>query len=90
MDQVLNMTPVEVIKRLYEVAIVACRRHDLQLARKAVNELINGLNFDYDVARDLYRLYDYAKAEMRKGNYDEAVRVLGDLRGAWVEAFKLE
>jgi flagellin-specific chaperone FliS len=84
------MSPVEVIKRLYEVAIVACRRQDLSLARKAVNELINGLNFDYDVAHSLYRLYDYAKAEMRKGNYDEAVRVLGDLRGAWVQAFKLE
>ena len=91
MGQIVNMTPVEVIKRLYEVAIVACRKQDIVLGRKAINELIRGLNFEYaEIATGLFRLYDYAKRMMRKGDYDEAARVLTELRSAWVEAFKLE
>ncbi|MCU0412197.1 MAG: flagellar protein FliS [Bacteroidetes bacterium] len=90
-EQVLNMSPVEVIKRLYEVAITACRKQDADLSRRAINELIAGLNFEYEeIAIGLYKLYDYSKRCIRQGNFDEAAGILDELRATWVQAFKLE
>jgi flagellin-specific chaperone FliS len=90
-EQYLNLSPVEVIKKLYDVAILACKKHDKTLANKAVTELIVGLNFDYqDISVGLYRLYQYVKHCLRQENYDEAENVLNELRGTWMEAFHLD
>ena len=90
-EQVLNMSPLEVIKRLYEVGIIACRKNDSALGRKVLNELIAGLNFEHEeIAVGLYRLYDYSKRCIREGKMEEAAHILDELRGTWVEAFKLE
>lgn len=89
-EQLLNLSPVEVIHKLYGVAIQAIKKNDVHLANRAVNELIAALNFEYqDVALSLYRLYQYAKHCLRKGNHDDAAEVLEELRAAWREAFKL-
>jgi flagellin-specific chaperone FliS len=72
------------------VAIQAIKKNDQMLAVRAINELIAGLNFEYqEVALTLYRLYQYAKHCLRMGKKDEAAQVLEELRSAWGEAFKL-
>lgn len=89
-EQMLNLSPVEVIHRLYAVAIQAIKKNDKQLAHKAINELIAGLNFEYkEVAVNLFQLYHYAKNCIRQSKLDEAIEVLEELRSAWGEAFKL-
>lgn len=89
-EQVMNLSSVEVINRLYGVAIHAIKKDDRQLAVRAINELIAALNFEYkDVAVSLYKLYQYAKHCLRKGKTAEAIEVMEELRGAWREAFKL-
>jgi flagellin-specific chaperone FliS len=89
-EQLLNLTPVQVIEKLYSIAIQACKKNDKQLAKKAINELIAGLNFEHgDIAVGLYRLYEYCKHCIRKGNANEAVVVLDELRATWVKAFNL-
>lgn len=86
----MNLTPVQVIQRLYDVAIMAIRKDDRDLARRAINELISALNFEHrEVALGLFKLYDYSKTMLRQGKNDEALTVLLELRSAWVEAFKL-
>ncbi|NUN69690.1 MAG: flagellar protein FliS [Bacteroidetes bacterium] len=86
----INLTPVQVIGRLYDVAILAIKKDDQDLARRAINELISALNFEYqEVSLGLFRLYDYCKTCLREGKKDEALNVLTELRGAWAEAFKL-
>ena len=86
----LNLSPVQVIARVYDVAILALKKDDKELARRAINELISALNFDYqEVSLGLYKLYDYCKTMIRQGKNDEALSVLSELRSAWVEAFKL-
>lgn len=90
-EESLNLSPVQVICRLYDVAILAAKKNDRELARRAINELIAALNFDYqETSVGLYRLYDYAKRQLRNGNVQEAVYVLQELRSAWAEAFHLE
>lgn len=89
-EEVLNLSPVEVIDKLYGVAIQAIKKDDKGLAHRAINELIASLNFEYqEVALSLYRLYQYAKHCLRKGKDDDAVEVFEELRSAWKEAFKL-
>jgi flagellin-specific chaperone FliS len=89
-EHLLNLSPVEVIKKLYDTAILGCKKNDTALAQQAVTELIIGLNFEYeDISVGLYRLYQYSKDCIRKGELDEAVKVLQELRETWVEAFHL-
>ena len=89
-EEFTNLTPVQVIEKLYDVAIVACKKQDNILARKAINELIAGLNFEHkEIALGLYKLYDYAKYCLRIGKTSEAVKVLEELRSAWSQAFGL-
>lgn len=89
-EQYLNLSPVEVIKKLYDVAILGCKKHDKTLANNAVTELIVGLNFEYqDIALGLYRLYQYVKHCLRQENYEEAENVLSELRATWMQAFHL-
>ena len=90
-EEYSNLSPVQVIYRLYEIAIRACKKDDRELSRKAINELIVSLNFEYeDMAMRLYRLYDYAKRSINQGNSSEAIEVLEELRSAWGQAFKLQ
>jgi len=89
-EQLMNLSPVEVIHKLYAIAIQAIRKNDHHLAQRAINELIAGLNFEHEeVALTLYRLYQYAKYCLRQGNAAGAIEVLEELRSAWGEAFKL-
>jgi flagellin-specific chaperone FliS len=90
-EEYSNLSPVQVIYKLYEVAIRACKCDDRELSRKAINELIVSLNFEHeDVALGLYRLYDYSKRCIRQGKTSQAVEVLEELRSAWGQAFKLQ
>jgi len=89
-EHLVNLTPVQVIKKLYDTAIFACRKKDYSLAHRAITQLILGLNFDYEeMAGGLCGLYMYSKECIRKGEIAEAIKVLEELRSAWVQAFKL-
>ena len=90
-EQYRNLSPVEVIKKLYDVALLSIRKGNTQLAQQAISELVCGLNFDYpEVSVGLFQLYQYAKGCIRSGNNQEAIRVLEELRSAWTQAFHLE
>jgi flagellin-specific chaperone FliS len=90
-EQFINLSPVEVVKKLYDTAILGCKKNNTVLAQNAITELVVGLNFDYqDISVGLYRLYQYTKYCIRNGNMNEAVRVLEELRTTWVKAFRLD
>ena len=89
-EHLLNLTPVQVIKKLYDTAIFACKKKDFSLAHRAITQLILGLNFDYEeMSGGLLRLYMYTKECIRQGNISEATAVLDELRTAWIRAFNL-
>jgi flagellin-specific chaperone FliS len=89
-EQYLNLTPVQVIDKLYSLAITACKKGDALLARKVINELIAGLNFEYkEVSVGLFRLYQYCKHCIRQNKMQDAVVVLEELRATWGKAFNL-
>jgi len=90
-EQLMNLSPVEVVAKLYDVAILGCKKQNLSLAQRALTELIGALNFELEgeLSLQLFQLYDYCKKCIRKGNKEEAISLLEELRSAWSEAFNL-
>jgi flagellar secretion chaperone FliS len=89
-EQWTNLTPVEVIHKLYDVVILGCKRGDLALAQRALNELVAGLNFDAgDLAVQLYYLYEYCKRRLRQDGADEVVILIDELKTTWAQAFNI-
>ena len=90
-EQLGNLPPVRVIHKLLEIAIQGCKKEDKTLATKALTELTLALNFEYkEIALGLFRLYDYCKQCIHRGNYAEPIDILEDLRSTWAQAFHLK
>ncbi|MCK8489046.1 flagellar export chaperone FliS [Paenibacillus sp. MBLB2552] len=70
--------------------------NNLIKAQAIINELIASLNFDYAIAKDLIKVYDYllhkliqANLSKDKGYAEEVLGYLVDLKETWVEASRL-
>ncbi|MGQ9674927.1 MAG: flagellar export chaperone FliS [Chloroflexota bacterium] len=86
-NQVTYASPQELLLKLYDIAIGACRRRDGDQARGAVVELVDSLNFEYaEVAAGLLRLYNYCLELIGGGQFDDAERILAELRATWAKA----
>jgi len=89
-NEIMGLTPVQMILKLYDYVIVNCRKHDANKVNAGLTQLIASLNFDYkEVSLGFFRLYSYCQNESRKGNFEEVENVIGELRSAWAQAFKL-
>jgi flagellar protein FliS len=89
-NQILNLSPTELILKLYDLAIISIKKGDNKKANAVITELIASLNFDYqDVSVGLFRLYRYCQECIYQGNTKPALRIFEDLRYAWAEAFSL-
>lgn len=89
-QQLESMRPEELVLVVYEQGILACRKHDARKARRAVRELINSLDFNYEVAGNLLTFYDWIYGLLREGKYDEAGEALEEMRGTWATAIEQE
>lgn len=87
--QVLGASPMRLVLMLYDLALAGCGRRDETRARRAVTELIAGLNFDYEeIAVALFRLYEYCLGAIRSGDFEEASKILSALKEAWETALR--
>lgn len=85
--QVLGASPMQLVLMLYDLALTGCGRRDERSARRAITELIAGLNFDYEeIAVSLFRLYEYCLGAIRSGSFEEASKILSALKEAWETA----
>lgn len=86
-DQVNTMSPIQLLVKVYDIAIESCHRQDRKRASKAIVELINALNFEYEeTANRFYGIYEFCMREIKAGKYDIALDLLQSLRNSWVEA----
>ncbi len=88
---VLDASPQKLLLKVYDFAIANCKRGNLEKTNKALNELINALNFEDENTKEfstgLLALYKYCQDQMRKRNYDIVAKILTELRHSWLEAF---
>ncbi len=83
-NSVTTADPRKQILLVYDRAIAGCRQRDLDMAGRAVTELINGLNMDAGpIAGSLLAIYQYCGELARKGQYEEVASMLQDLRDTW-------
>lgn len=86
-DQLAGLSPVQLLIRVFDVAIVSCTRGDRQRLRQALVQLISSLNFEYhEISLGSFRLYTYCLRQMQMGRFDEVKTILTGLRDAWVQA----
>ncbi|MCE5236829.1 MAG: flagellar export chaperone FliS [Clostridiaceae bacterium] len=106
---ILTANPVELIVMLYDGCIkqlkLGCLALDdknyeksnvsFQKAQRIIMELITSLDFRYELAHDLMRLYEFMLEQIVEGNLKkEKAPVLGtmelleELRGAWAQVSK--
>lgn len=107
-QQQVYTTPQEkLFLMLYDGAIKFCRQAKLAIQKKEIEEagkclvksqriieeLMNSLNMDYDIAENLYSLYDYMYRRLVQANVkkdqdiiDEVTGFLTELRETWAEA----
>ncbi len=106
---VMMATPMELVVMLYTGCIKRLRlgqmaigkqdyeaaNNNLQKAQDIVMELIMGLDFQYDIAKDLMAIYEYVHRQIIQANsskeasiIDTLVEIMSSLRDTWVQVQK--
>jgi len=88
-QELAGMSPVQLLIKVYDVAIASCTRKDRQRLSKALVQLIGALNFEHhEMALGAFRLYNYCLHQAKAGRFDAAKPILVGLRDAWIQAEK--
>lgn len=85
-QQLESLRPEQLVLVALEQGIRACRCGDRRKARRVVQTLINGLDFDYEVAGNLLMLYDWTFRLLREGRFTEAEQILTEVHATWARA----
>jgi hypothetical protein len=90
-EEFLHLTPEQIVHKLMSLGVQGCRKQDKTQAVRAVNALILALDFKYsEVSMGFFRLYDYCKMCIYRGEFHKAITILDGLRTTWAEAFHLK
>lgn len=85
-EQINGMSPVQLLVRIYDVALVSCDRQDRERLSRALVELIAALNFEHrEVSVGLFRLYQFCLARAKAGDFAAVKPILSELRDTWSE-----
>lgn len=61
-NEIMSLTPVQMILKLYDYVIVNSKRHDAAKVSAGLTQLIASLDFDYkEVAFGFFRIYRYCR-----------------------------
>jgi len=86
-QELAGLSPVQLLIKVYDVAIASCAQKDSQRLSRALVQLIAALNFEHqEMALGAFRLYNYCLRQAKIGRFDAAKPILVGLRDAWVEA----
>ena len=90
-NEIMEATPGQLILKVYDFAIVNCRKQNMTKTNDALQVLINALRFDNEevkaVSTGLFKLYQYCQEQMRKKNYEIVYKILTELKESWITAF---
>ena len=90
-NEITQATPKQLLIKIYDFAIVNCKKQNLAKTNEAIQVLISSLSFENKevskISTGLLKLYQYCQEEMRKKNYDIVYNILSELRESWIAAF---
>ena len=82
---IMNASPLKLVVKMYDLLIQASYREDDRKVREILSGVIQGLNFDYEPAGQLFELYRYCQDLSRKHRFQEIREILEPLRDTWEE-----
>ena len=83
-EQLQGFTPLQLLLKVYDVAIGSCTRKDRVKLSRALVELISALNFEHrEAALPLFRLYNFCLRKGKMGHFDVVRPILCELRDTW-------
>jgi flagellin-specific chaperone FliS len=86
-QQIEGQDPGRTILLVYDAARAACRERRMRTALQAVEELAAALDLEQgQIAEGLLALYAYVMRRIREGAWEDALRILDELRDTWAEA----
>ncbi len=81
---VLSCSPEQLILKLYDLGITACRQEDRSKLRSVLTELMSSLDLSQgEIATRLQALYEYCLIESANGDLSVVQDLLQGLREAW-------
>jgi flagellar protein FliS len=88
LNNIMDATPAQLLLKVYDFAVVHCKKQDLSKTNAAIQTLIDALRFDggeevKEVSIGLLRLYQYCQEQTRRGNFESVQMVLTELRESW-------
>ncbi len=82
---IMNASPLKLVVKMYDLLSQATYKEDDRKVRELLSGLIQGLNFDYEPAGQLFELYRYCQDLSRKNRFIEIREILEPLRDTWEE-----
>ncbi len=90
-NEITQATPKQLLIKIYDFAIVNCKKQNLAKTNEALQVLISSLSFENkevsEISTGLLRLYQYCQEEMRNKSYDIVYNILSELKESWIAAF---
>lgn len=82
---IATASPEQLIAKVYDIGVGACRRGDRSKVRAVLVELMGSLNMEAggEVASRLYALYEFCLRESAVGDLNAVGDLLDGLREAW-------
>ncbi len=88
-NQVVGASPGKLILLLYDHVIKCLKNSDMRGASKGLVELMSSLDLDYqEISGRLFSLYEYCLDLVKKGEYDQALKIMGEMRHMWATAIE--
>jgi len=86
-NQVMGASPGQLVLLLYDHVIRCLGNEDMRGASKGLVELMGSLDLDYqEVSGRLFSLYEYSLDLVKKSEYEQASKVLTEMRQMWATA----
>ncbi|KAA3617658.1 MAG: flagellar protein FliS [Calditrichaeota bacterium] len=89
-QKIMSASPEQLVSYVYDAGIKACSLENRSDATRAVQVLINALDFDQkEMSLTFFNVYRYINYTISQGNFAEAKRNLEDLKSTWTKAMKV-
>lgn len=83
-QQIATASPGDLLLYLYDALVAACAVGDRDKTLRGLEELINSLNFEHaESANGMLRLHQYCIDQVQQGHFEEAYKIISELRDAW-------
>ena len=88
-NQVVGASPGKLILLLYDHVIKCLKTCDMRGASKGLVELMSSLDLDYqEISGRLFSLYEYCLDLVKKGEYEQALKIISEMRQMWATAIE--